>query len=450
MPILEQYVQVFAFTVAQAFTSAFTSMFFGILGAMGLWSLAKNKNALRILTAFAILPNTLPIIFVIFSFIKYLPMARGFWGIVAIHCFLNAGLVAIAVFQVFQSKMGALADVAWIASCSQVRFLKSVVLPYLKNDLTRIFFFVFALSFTSFAVPLMIGGSRGTTLEVLIYEKIRISADWSQACVMALMQLIFILGISFFVKRQVATQANYVSKSPLLSVDFGIFVLVLPTIFIGFCLMQSFFSQFEKWQMPNLSLVFGSLFIAIGSGLFNLFLLFVSARYRPNPKWRSFLLGLVSPSAVIIGFSLIWLFPGVGWASYIKLIFGLTLMHFPILYRMSWDAQVFALYQQIETAQTLSASPRQIFSRVIVPQVLKYAYNLSGLAALWSFSDFTLASVVAERDLTLAQLFSHLTESYRFEQAEALILPMMVGAIFCYLIFSGVGNVASRILMRTV
>lgn len=463
------FFQVLGFTFTQALASAVGAMFFGFFGALGLWSTTKSKIANNALMAFALLPNCLPIIFVIFSFMKYLPLARGFFGIILVHTFLNAGVVAIAIFQILKSKLGTLVELAWLEGSSQSRFLLRVVLPYLKSDFTRIFFFIFAISFTSFAVPLMIGGSQGTSIEVLIYEKIRISANWSQAMVLALGEVVFILFISTLVKRQVAVQATNFSRSPLLSSDIGIIILVLPSVFVCFCIFQSLAAHFNFWQVLGfwqalgfwqevganemaasevLGLTVGSYFVAIGSGIASLVLLLLTARYRPTKKLRSILLGLTSPSAVIIGFVLIWISQGTGIITLFKLILGLTLMHFPILYRLSWDSQIFALTKQIETAETLSASPMRTFSKIIAPQVLQGAYNLAGLAALWAFSDFTLASVVTERNLTLPQLFSHLTESYRWEQAENLMLPMIVGSILCYLLFSGVGYVASRSALR--
>ena len=453
---INRILQIIGFTTAQAFLSALASMFFGFLGAQGLWSVSKSKSARGVLSGFALLPNTLPIIFVIFSFLKYLPLARGFLGIVLAHCFLNSGLVAIAIYQLLQSKIGALAEIAWIEGCGRIRFIFKVALPYLKNDLLRTMFFVFAISFTSFAVPLMIGGSQGTSLEVLIYEKIRVTNEWSEAFVLVFAEIVFIMAISFFIRRQVAPQTTSVSKSPLLSSNFGIFILVTPAIFILFCLAQSFKGHLRLWPSLDstessgeiLSLTLGSYFVAIGSGLMTLIFLFLAARFRPTPIFRRFYLGLASPSAVFVGFLLIWLNQSTGWATICKLIFGLTIMHLPILYRLSWDSQIFAVSSQIETGQILGASRARIFSKLVAPQILRGAYNLAGLAALWAFSDFTLASIVAEKNVSLAQYFSHLTESYRWEQAESLMLPMIFGSILCYFIFSGVGYVTSRSALR--
>ncbi len=444
---LSQYLEVLGFTFAQAFASAVGAMVFGFIGAMGLWSSSKSKSALQILTGLALLPNALPIIFVIFSFMKYFPLARGPFGIVVIHTFLNAGLVSISIYQLLQSKLGRLAEIAWIEGAGQIRFLFKIFLPYLRNDLSRIFFFVFAICFTSFAVPLMIGGSHGTTIEVLIYQKIRVSSEWSQAFAIAFGQILFILALSFFVRRRVASQTESFSRVPLLSSNLGIFIIVLPPVSICFWLLQSITGHWQSLgEISDLAL--GSYFVAIGSGLLSLALLFLVARFRPSPKIRGILLGFANPSTVIVGFALIWLFRGTGLMTLTKLIFGLTLMHFPILYRLSWDNQIFAVSNQVETAEIIGASPQSIFSKIVVPQVLRNAYSLAGLAALWSFSDFTLASVVAERDLTLAQLFSHLTESYRWEAAENLMLPMILGSILCYFLFSGVGYVASRSALR--
>jgi ABC-type Fe3+ transport system permease subunit len=130
MKDVAQYFQVLGFTFLQAFASAVSAMAFGFLGAMGLSSSSHSKKAKNILTAFALVPNTLPIIFVIFSFMKYLPLARGFIGIVAIHTFLNAGLAALAIFQLLQSKVGTLAELAYIDNCKRLRFIFRVVLPY--------------------------------------------------------------------------------------------------------------------------------------------------------------------------------------------------------------------------------------------------------------------------------------------------------------------------------
>ncbi len=446
MSEISRYFQVLGFTFAQAFTSALASMLFGYLGAMGLTAASASRKSRAALIALALLPNTLPIIFVIFSFMKYLPLARGFVGIIIIHTMLNSGLAAIAIYQLLQNKIGSLADLAYIENCSRTRFFFKVILPYLKNDLFRIFFFVFAICFTSFAVPLMIGGASGTTIEVLIYEKIRVSADWTQAFIMTLVEVIFILFVSLFVRRDVAKASQISSRNPLLSLDFGIIVIVFPAAFVCFCLVQS--SLEAKASLDFSTLALGSFFVALGSGLLSLILFFITARFRPAPRFRRLLLGLATPSAVIVGFALLILVHATGWASFFKLIIGLTFMHFPILYRLSWDAQIFSISQQIETAKTIGASQSRIFSKIIAPQVLRSAYHLSGLAALWAFSDFTLASVVAEKDLTLAQLFSHLIETYRWEAAESLILPMMAGSILCYILFSGVGYVASRRTLR--
>lgn len=447
MSELSRYFEILGFTFLQAFLSAAAALFLGFIGALGMGSTSSRRIATTTLTALALVPNTLPIIFVIFSFMKYLPLARGFVGIVAIHTLLNSGLAAIAIFQLLQSKVGAIAEIAYIENCGRTRFLCKIVLPYLKNDLIRIYFFVFAICFTSFAVPLMIGGAAGTTLEVLIYEKIRISADWTQAFIMASAEIIFILLISFVIRREVTAPKSLISRSPLMSFDFGIFILVLPAVFILFCLFQSAMNS-HALSLDLSNLVMGSFFISIGSGLMSLCLFFIIARYRPQANFRKVLLGIVTPSAVIVGFALILIFHSNGWMTYFKLMFGLTLMHFPILYRMSWDNQIFAISNQVETAKIMGASEAQIFSKIMMPQILRSAYHLSGLAALWAFSDFTLASVIAEKDLTLAQLFSHLSESYRWEAAEALIVPMMVGSILCYTLFSGVGYVASRSALR--
>jgi thiamine transport system permease protein len=444
-----EMIQSFVFTFIQAFASALVAFVFGFIGAMGLISISDRPRLRRIFSLLAITPNALPIIFIIFIFIEYLPWAKGLKGIVLAHSFLNVGLVSFSLHQLFQDKVGSYAELAWIEGASRWQFLTKLVLPLLKNDLARIFFFVFAICFASFAIPLMLSGNSGPTLEVLIYEKVRIAGDWSQAFILSSAEIFILFILSIFLKNQSNTQNTMFKSNRLLSFQPGLIFVASPAVFIVLALAHSLSQATHQNITADFTqlvsqVTLNSYVIAIASGLLSLLLLMVLA-YQKNSRFQKrFLLGLSNPSAVILGFAFLFCFRQTGAATFYKIIFGLSLMHLPILYRLSWDNQLSNLKKQIEIAETMGASSLQIFSKVTAPQLIRPAYNLAGLAALWSFADFTFARVVAEKDLTLPQVFAQLSESYRFEQADSLLIPMIVGSLLCYILFSGVGYVASR------
>ncbi len=442
-------IQSLAFTFLQAFASASFAFVFGFIGAMGLISVSDRPRLRRIFSVLAITPNALPVIFIIFIFIEYLPWAKGLSGIILAHSFLNIGLVSLSLYQLFQDKLSAYAELAWLEGATKWQFVTKLVLPLLRNDLARVFFFVFAICFASFAIPLMLAGNSVPTIEVLIYEQVRIAGDWTQAFILSAAEIFILWMLSIFLKNQLSAQETRAKANPLLSFSPGLIFALAPALLIISALGRSL----SHANRLNTSADFASLVtqatlasavIAIASGFVSLVLLMALA-YQKNTRFQKrILLGLSNPSSVILGFAILFCFRQTGAATFYKIIFGLSLMHLPILYRLSWDNQMTKLKTQIELAETMGASSLQIFSKVTAPQLMRSGYQLAGLAALWSFADFTFARVVAEKDLTLPQIFAQLSESYRFEQAESLLIPMIVGSLLCYVLFSGVGYVASR------
>ncbi len=101
---------------------------------------------------------------------------------------LNCGLVAIALDRLVHSRVGGMAEVCWIMGASPKLFWRQVAWPYLRADLACLYLFVFSLCFTSFSLPLLLSGERATTLEVVIYDLIRVEGRWDKAVLLALFQ----------------------------------------------------------------------------------------------------------------------------------------------------------------------------------------------------------------------------------------------------------------------
>jgi thiamine transport system permease protein len=453
-PEIDQTVFVFGFTFLQALLSATSSLVTGVIAALGLSWLAQRKGARAGAWAelFALLPNAAPVILLLLASFKFLPMARGLSGIVIVHTLLNAGLVAVSVLYLFKNRIGGMAELAWVEGASGRRFFFRGVLPYLKTELSLIWFFVFAICFSSFAVPLMVGGARATTVEVLIYQKIRITGDWGQALTLAAFQALVIFALTWLLRsRSAPVVVPRRIGLPLLGSAWGLPFAFAPGFLIVAGLFDEFWVGFAKLAaMETLvgeipSLIAGSAAVAIGTGGLVTSLLLLIAYLNPSGAARKLLLGYAAPSSVLMGFAVLIAWRATGWASHAKIILGLSLVTVPALYRLRWDALIESLRGQRIVGASLGAGEGLIFRRIVFPQIATSAFWIGGLAAVWAWGDFALSSVVAERSITIAMVVQGLMGSYRLEAATALIWLLILGAGITFVVFVAIGAGVGRV-----
>ena len=212
-------------TVLQSFASAAVSFIFGLWGALGFRSVRslKKRQALEIL---ALLPTLLPSLFVVLSFVNGTSF-YGLWAIVAVHSLMNIGLVSVLIFHLIESQLGGWTTRAYLEGSSQWYFFRKVVLTYLYKDFLLIFMAVFAFCFTSFTVPLLLGGVEFLTLETLIYEKIKISGLWGEAMTLSLIESFFLVFFLIFIKTKFSFQETGSRFSaPFLKMKSGIFLIL--------------------------------------------------------------------------------------------------------------------------------------------------------------------------------------------------------------------------------
>lgn len=455
----EELMEVAAFTFIQAALSAVFSLGFGILGSFGLLWFANRPvssglmshnrgKLLSLLEALVLLPNLTPVLLLLLAVMKFFPYATGIVGITLTHTLLNAGLISVSFFHLLQEKVAGMAELAWVEGAKGTKFFFRGVLPFLKPEIGLLFLFVFALCFTSFAVPLVIGGTQATTIEVLIYQKIRISGDWGEAIGLASLQMLAVFLLSWVLRRDPATSLEKRPHAvPLLNWKWGLgFALFSPAVLLIGLVSDLTLGLNRVLNLPVLldelpKLVVGSFLVGIGSGGSVMLFLLLLAYLNPQDWMRRLLLGYVAPSSVLIGFALLVLYPATGWITYLKIIVGLTLISVPSFYRLRWDALLQSLAGQRQVALTLGADNALIFARVVFPQVLKPACFIGGVSSLWAWGDFALSAVVAERTLTVAMLIQSLMASYRLDAATFLIWIVIIGGGLTFALFQGVGIV---------
>lgn len=443
LPSWKELEIVFLKTVWQSFLSASIALIFGMWSALGLLSQPLRKREMY--RFIFMLPNFLPTIFVVLAALNlFHPFPYGLMGVVIVHVMINIGLVAYLLSDSFEAKLGGVVELAMVEGARRWQILWRGVFPMLRTELILAFLTVFSICFSSFAIPLILGGVSATTIEILIYEKIKVMAQWSQALSLSVLQSLVLVGLTFFLRTTSQTKEyRYRDFSVLASRTgffLGLFVTILlvvaPVVSLKVENIAAIFSE------PLLDQVLGTLVIGVGSGLLCLLFLLTLIFFYPPQRYQKFLVSYVAPSTVLVGFSLLLLSPLEN--VFLKIILGFVLVIFPLIYRMRWFAVLNSLHSQVEMAGLLGAGRSLVFRKVLYPQSFSAACKLSGLCAFWATGDFAISSIVADRDLSLALMVQGLLGAYRIETAGVLIWPMLASGGLCYLFFVGLGYVGNQ------
>ena len=220
------------FTLFQAGASMLISVALGLILA---WSISHQRQfpGRRQLIALMSLSMVLPTLVVVLGLITVLGrrgwfnqliaeagvsgiggVIYGLGGILIAHAFMNAPFVARLLLQRFDAvpieklKLGrSLAFSPW----QRFRFIEW---PAISSSLPVLCVTVFLLCFTSFAVVLTLGGSpRFNTLEVAIYEAIKLEFDIQQAIALSMVQL-SVCGVLVIAASMLRSQDRSLSILP--------------------------------------------------------------------------------------------------------------------------------------------------------------------------------------------------------------------------------------------
>ena len=196
------------FTLYQATLSTILSLVVGVLLA---WALAHQSRfrGRSLLVALFSSSLVLPTLIVVFGLIGifgrngYLNQASlflfdhslgayiyGLAGILLAHVYLNASFASRALLHSFESIPKEKYKLAKSLNFSVFERFWYMEYPAIKSTLLSIGSTIFLLCFTSFAVVLLLGGSPSyNTLEVAIYEAVKLDFDIGLALKLALIQL---------------------------------------------------------------------------------------------------------------------------------------------------------------------------------------------------------------------------------------------------------------------
>lgn len=437
----------------QAFFSALVSMIFGFWASLGLLSFTNNnrRHWRMILEILCLLPNFLPPIFILLATLNVVdPFPMGIIGIVFIHTLMNFGLVAVLLAGLIENKVGGVVELAYVEGASRARFLFKGLLPMIKKDLWLLGLFIFVVCFGSFSVPLIVGGGKGTTMEVLIYEKIRLSSDWGDAVFLAFLQSSFIFALSYVAGKGKGTNRTRLANLNLIRMPTGIAIIIgISLLYLmgyvqGFIAGLGMISTFYDVQSAILWNFLGSLTVGLSVGALCYAGLMLIAYLWPKQWFEKFLNGYVAPSTSLACFALLILGPNEGVFPFLKIPLALTILSLNGLFRMGWDGELHSLQSQMTVAYSMGASSKQIFKEILFPQLSTRAGVLAGIASIWACGDFAVSRILAHRDLSIAMMTETLMSSYRLNQATVLSLLIVVSGLICFAACVG----GSRVLRR--
>lgn len=437
-------------TLFQAFFSAVGSLVLGLAGALGLLAISSDRwrGGLRMV---ALLPGFLPPLLVLSSVFLWSDVfsweLRGMGAVIFIHVLINSGICSVAVADLILGKLGSLTRVSRVLGAGRWQYYSQVMLPLLKWDLLYIFTMVFALCVTSFSIPLVVGNAE-ISLEVLIYESMKISKDWSQALTMTLVQVLVIFALFYPLQKSKVHEASL--KSLVFGYGWwpGIGLIVLCAGLGGMGLLWGVQGGISVWSSvaenftPEFVAAFlGTIRITFMTAAFVFFLLNVVVISVESRWLHKLLSGYLAPSPVIVGFSLWSLSSNTFWISEVKMALGLALVFLPALYRWKAASVILSLHSQIQAARAMGANSLQVFRQISFPQTVSATAWLAGVAAFWASGDFVLASILGFGHSTLGLLAESLLVSYQFELAALISLIILIFGAGCLTVLGGLGRV---------
>jgi thiamine transport system permease protein len=448
---LDSFFIAFTNSIFQATVSVIITLCFGFLGGIGLASLENSHK--HVINKFVILPLFMPPIFLVlvlsqgYSFLSQ--SFLGFWPIIIVNYFINMGLTSVLISQYIKTDAVPFLKMAYIEGASNLSLLWQSVL-LLRRHLFFISIFLFSIFFTSFTVPVLVGGLRNQTIEVLIFDLIRLDSNYLFATLLCLFEILIIFTFSLLNKNQVYEHQSMMELK-FLNLKFLSFIPIIVPIILFTTYILSLTISIKNLLLGAFSFQFilkpllGSFFVGTCVGLILYVLFLVTAALYSEKFLHRFFLIYVAPSSAITGFSLLLIPPFSDWGVVYKITFGLVIMLFPILYKIRAQATLEKIAQQIKMAKLLGAGSFQVFGQIIVPQVSKPFAQLAGLGAFWAVGDFGVTAFLSTSESTLSIVVKNLLNSYQLDLGIFVSLVMIACGFVCYSLISGMSYVSNKI-----
>ena len=444
-----QWINVFISTIIQAGLSALLSIALGIPGALGFCALFKNPY-IRLIELISILPAVLPPLVSVLAWINiieyFFRMPFGLGSVIAIHVLMNIGLVSVLLARVFSTADG-ISAWALIHRVKRNEFIVKCLFSEWKSQLILIFVIIFSFCFTSFSVPLLVGGISGQTLEVFIAESLKNPVLWPQAITVFGIEIAILFLFFCFLYRQDQKWnllPKYSSqKVHLLSFLPGLILALFPSLLLLLGLVGGISITGIKEMYLIWPVIFSAsvqtILVGLGTGVGVLFLLCWTSFCIRSFFLRKFLVAYIASTQAFMGFCFLLIGLDNNYWIIFKWSAGLALIFLPALYRLMGESIISHIKRQVSVADLMGANFWISFIKIILPQAQLTFFFLSGIAAFWAVGDFAYSGILALDQQHLALLIQDVIASYRLELASILTWFLLILGVICFAFFICLG-----------
>jgi thiamine transport system permease protein len=460
--------QALRFTIWQAFLSASVSVILAIPTARAL--ARQNFFGRGVLITLLGAPFILPVIVAVLGLLAVfgnsgtvntilgwagLPQISvyGIQGVVLAHVFFNLPLATRLILQGWLSLPGERLRLAESLGLGPWQFMGVLEWPMLRQVLPGAFAAIFVICLSSFAVALTLGGGpRATTLELAIYQTLRMDFDLGRAGLLAGLQLVvaltagllalgvtrapgFGVGLDRVIQRQDATKTLVRLQDTVCLVCVTLFLMgpLSAVVLRGMGALHELGPSVWWAALYSLSVALGSTVLC---------LIWALALAHRGGEWLS--LAGISLSPLVLGIGLFLLLrpfvhPG-DLALPVTAVLN-ALMALPFAVRILRPEVEATRQDHARLSAALGLSSWLWLRWILLPRLKRPLGFAAGLTAALSIGDLGVIALFADPDrATLPLQIYRLMSSYRMEQAGAAALVLLMLSLGVFWLFDRGGR----------
>ncbi len=378
-----------------------------------------------------------------------------FWAVIIGHAFYNIPVTVFIAGNAWEKLDGRLIEASKVDGAGPWRSFLKIELPLLAPSIIASYLLSFVYCFTSFAVVMILGGVRYSTLEVAIYMYMRNLQEFNVALALTFVQMVIVAGVamssSLFSMVRVPIGSPHRTRMNTLSW----FLFFVPLSFIAFPLILSMLSGFiyrgGSFSLKPFELLFKRGLDFLGLGFFKivlytvflgvaaasvsvaaaLFISYFSSRGVWFFKVLSVIPSAVSTVTLSMGYILISLYFGFNTISLIPFLH--SVLSIPIVVSILDGGWRTVPNEVIEASKVDGASSVVRLFKIYIPLLKSFILRAFAFSMAISFSDLGGVLMLSERGfMTLSMGVYRLMGSRHMTEAKALntILMGLVLMIF--------------------
>ena len=444
------------------------------VGLPAAWALYRRRwPGSRVIAASLTAPFVLPTVVVALAFLTLqrdllpaLGARHGLPAIVAALAFFNVAVVLRTVGPALEGLDERLVAAARTLGASPAQAARRVIWPAVRRSVGGAAAITFLFCSTSFAIVLVLGGTRIQTLETAAYLELTAFFDLRSAALIALIQACLVAavaaGVSVMTRaparaatqaapmRPRARRANVaaiaVAVAPALAlVLLPIAALVHRSVRVGSTYtLDAYRNLFGTGASALRDSVVTSLWIALAAAITAFAVAaaaVIAAALHPRARWvRALTVGPLAVSSVVVGVGLLVALavPMRSWGdtgTYALLVAAQALVATPLVVRILAPALDSLDPRQSAAAATLGASPFQAMWRVVIPRLRPAIASAFGLAFAVAIGEFGASVFLARPGTpTLPTAIVRLlgrpgAENVATASAGAVVLAVLAGGV---------------------